>query len=681
MAVSSGLSEPTGSGRKPSPGPLLAAWMSRTETRPLETLSPTVTVIIPAFNNIASTTRCLQSIADTWFESLAVQIVVVDDSSTDATAEVLTALPGLDYVRNGANLGFIRACNRGAAIARGRYLCFLNNDTIVRPGWLDYLVTLAESDPTIAAVGSKLIYPDDTLQEAGSIIWRDGTGWNYGRGDDPRDSRYNYVRDADYCSGAALLVRQDVFRQLGGFSEEYVPAYYEDADLCFGIRSLGFRVVYQPRSEVVHYEGVTSGRDPKAGTKAFQEVNRPKFVEKWGKVLSEHLLGERAAVPLAARRLRRGSTILIVDSYVPMYDRDAGSARMMHIIRLLLAAGNNVIFLPDNYAPLQPYTKELQFLGVEVLHHIEGGRPMSAALDSVLPLVDFAWICRPQLFDKYERLIKKNADVTIIYDTIDLHFMRKRREAELLGTGDSDWRDYERMEIGAAQRADGTIVVTQSEKNVLSERGIGNIFVVPTIHDMEVRERRAFSGSSGILFIGGYNHPPNVDAARWLCEQIMPLVWKEEPAIILTLLGSNPPDSILAMECERVRVPGFVRDISTYFTTARLFAAPLRYGAGMNGKVGQALSFRLPLVLTETAADGFDLVDGQNCLIANETHSFADAILRLYRDETLWQKFSDAAAGVLEPLQGESVKPALLRVFGELRVRESRVPMPVGAQP
>jgi GT2 family glycosyltransferase len=649
-----------------APSHLLASWRSRIETRPLESSAPIVSVVIPVYNELSSTIRCLQSIADSWFETLGVQIIAVDDGSTDGTADVLTALPGLDYIKNGSNQGFIRACNRGAAIARGTYICFLNNDTVVREGWLDHLVTMAESDPAIGAVGSKLVYPDGSLQEAGGVIWRDGTGWNYGRGENAADSRYNYARDTDYCSGAALMVRRELFEQLGGFSEDYVPAYYEDVDLCFGVRSLGFRVVYQPRSEVVHYEGVTSGTDLSSGVKRFQEINRPKFRDKWAQSLESHYENEPSAVTLATRRLRSGPSILIVDSYVPMYDKDAGSSRLMEIIRILSAARFNVIFLPDNYAPLQPYTEELQAMGVEVLHHSEGGRAPRAALEGALKHVDLAWICRPNLFAKYAPLVRRNSGARIIYDTIDLHFMRMRREAELTGAGETAWKKTEREELSAAREADATVVVTESEKRLLHERDVRNVYVVPTIHNLEVEEERRFEDSAGVLFIGGYNHPPNVDAARWLCCEIMPRVWERDPKIVLTLLGSNPPDSLLALQSNTIRVPGFVRDVRTHFMAARVFAAPLRFGAGMNGKVGHALSFRLPVVLTELAAEGFGLADGEHCLIANDAGNFADAIVRLYTEPKLWTRLSRSAPRVLEQFQRPAIAPRLLKILDEI---------------
>ncbi len=633
---------------------LVEAWNQRAAERAMAD-PPIVTIVIPAYNHRDVTTRCLRSVADSWFETLDMQFVVVDDGSFDGTADVITPLSGIDYVRSGRNEGFVRACNRGAAIARGKYLCFLNNDTIVRGGWLEHLVTTAEGDPKIGVVGAKLLYPDGRLQEAGNILWRDATGWNVGHAENPDDPRYNFLRDADYVSGAALLVRRELFERLGGFSEAFRPAYYEDADLCFGVRSLGYRVVYQPRSEIVHYEGVTSG-DERAGVKRFQEINRPKFREKWATELGTRLDNNHANVVPAWRRGTPGKTILIVDSFVPMYDHEAGSQRMQHIVTMLREAGYRVIFLPDNYAPLQPYTSELQQMGVEVLHHVDGGRTQQEALDDVLPLIDLAWISRPDLYRKYAPLIRTKGRVRVVYDTVDLSHVRMRRQAELLGEDASAWREALQVELECARSADVTVVVTGDERRVLEELGLRNVYVVPTIHPMATEERRRFNDTSGLLFIANYHHPPNVDAVVWLCEHVMPIVWQRLPDAMLTLVGSNPSQTVLALKSARVRVTGYVRDVTPFFMRSRLFVAPLRFGAGMKGKIGQALSYALPVVTTPIGAEGLGLRDGENAVIAQaEPRAFADAVLSLYGDAERWQRISDAAEATLRPFTPDIV--------------------------
>lgn len=628
---------------------------------------PDVCVVIPVYNHAEATVRCLDSIAQAGPDRLLTQFVLVDDGSTDRTPEILARLENIDYVR-GSNGGFIEACNRGAKLATADLICFLNNDTAVKSGWLASLVSTARSAADVGAVGAKLVYPDGRLQEAGGIIWRDATGNNYGRGEEPSDSRFNYRRDVDYCSGAALLVRTDLFARLGGFSRLYAPAYYEDADLCFGLRSMGYRVVYDPHSEVVHFEGVTSGTSLTSGTKRFQEINRPKFLQKWKTELGAHYENDPQAVPRAARRLHSstGKTILVIDTHVPMHDRDAGSSRLRRILEIFRAAGHHVKFLPDNYAPLQPYTHELQNLGIEVIHHTDAGMARDEALREALSDVDLAWICRPDLFTKYAPIIRKHRAVKLVYDTIDLHFVRAQRENAVLGKLDDDWKSVERQELAAAAAADATVVVSNEERATLQARGINPIYVVPTIHEIEIEHARRFEESEGVLFIGGYNHPPNVDAAVWLINEIMPLVWNAHPDVPVTLLGSNPPAAVTGLESPRVKVPGYVQDVAPFFLSHRVFAASMRFGAGMKGKVGHALSYGLPVVSTAVGAEGFAITDQESCLIANDAPAFAQAICRFYDDRLLWERTSRAAIEALLPLGAKAVSATLAQLVRSL---------------
>lgn len=624
-----------------------------------------VTVVIPVYGKLDYTVRCLRSIATTWSAHVNPTIMIVDDASPDASIQELAGIPRIDVLRNGANMGYLRSTNRGCALARTKYVCFLNNDTEVQPAWLDTLVSTAEADRNIGAVGSKLIYPDGTLQEAGSIIWSDASGWNVGRGDDPAKSEYNYLRDVDYCSAASLLVRTDALQAIGGFDERYAPAYYEDADLCFELRARGFRVVYDSRSEVIHYEGISSGTDTSSGVKRYQDINKPKFAEKWAGVLATQFSPSAANVEAAIRR-ERWRTILIVDSYVPMYDREAGSNRLFKIIQILRGLKYHVVFLPDNFAALEPYTAALFGLGVEVLHTRPNGPDREEALTAALPRVDVAWICRPELCEIYIPIIRRESNVPIVYDTIDLHFERERGRAELTGGDDIVWQKMKALELSMARAADLVVTVTEGERNTLRRNGIANAVVIPTIHDIEPHNGRPFDARSGITFIGGYNHTPNTDAAIWLCEEIMPLVWSTNPEICVRLLGSNPSAAVTALRSDRVDVPGYLPDVAPYFEESRVFVAPLRYGAGMKGKIGQALSYGLPVVTTTVGTEGYELADGSSCLIADDAPSFAKAIVRLYTDVELWARCSEAGSEVLRRLGSEAVRDRLIALFAEI---------------
>ncbi len=647
------------------------------EPRPLEIASsdnPLVSIIIPAYNQFAYTFNCLESLSVNLSSDLAYEIIIVNDASSDETLEQLaTLVKGIKVLTNAENSGFIRSCNYGASQAKGQYLYFLNNDTRILENCLESLVKLIINNPQVGAVGSKLIYANGKQQEAGGIIWNSADGWNYGRLDSPEEPEYNYVRPVDYCSGASLLVPTDLFKQLGGFSQDFIPAYYEDTDLCFAIRELGYQVLYQPQSNVIHYEGITSGTDLSSGTKQYQVINQTKFREKWSKVLTKHLDNDANNVPKAARRLQGKPTILVIDSYVPLYDRESGCVRLLNILKLLLNLGYSVIFFPDNGYPEQPYTSVLQQLGIEVIYGTAQRYNLEEKLIKYLPLIDGVWLCRPELCDKYMDLIRLKTKVPIIYDTIDLHFLRLKRQKDYLDPSYQNtswsWQTYQKLELNYANQAEATVLVTEDEKQVLSSLGVKNVWVIPNIHEeISLSEKVAFDQRSGLVFIGSYNHPPNIDAVKWLCLEIMPLVWASRPDITVNLLGSNLKDEVKELANDQVIVTGYVPEVEPYFQKSRIFVAPLRFGAGMKGKIGQSLSLGLPTITTKIGAEGMGLIDHQDVLIADTAEEFARAVIELYDHRELWQKLADNSLETIKRYQPATVQTNLQALLSNLGI-------------
>ncbi len=239
--------------------------------------NPVVSIIIPVHNHLDSTLRCLISIKES-NDITPYEIIVADDASDENIGEIIGQARNIRYLRNETNLGFLKTCNKAASIARGKFLLLLNNDTVLLPGWLDSLVDVFKKFPRSGLVGSKLLYPDGRLQEAGGAVWQDGAGANLGRYGDPASPVYNYLREVDYCSGACILIPRSIWDALGGFDELYSPAYYEDTDLAFRIRSAGYKVFYQPKSQVIHFEGTSSGTDIGSGIKQYQQVNQGKIL-------------------------------------------------------------------------------------------------------------------------------------------------------------------------------------------------------------------------------------------------------------------------------------------------------------------------------------------------------------------------------------------------------------------
>ena len=622
--------------------------------------TPVASIVIPVYNHLDATLVCLRSLAQTKNRTPH-EIIVVDDCSSDDSPTVLPTVRGLRYQRNPQNTGFIGACNAGAANARGQFVVFLNNDTAVQDGWLDALIDTFAQHRDVGLVGAKLVYPDGRLQEAGGIVFSDGSGWNYGRFDDPAKPEYTFVREVDYCSGAAIALRTDLFRHFGGFDPHYAPAYYEDTDLAMKVRQAGLRVLYQPASVVVHFEGVSSGTDTSSGTKRYQVINQEKFLARWKETLTSHAAPGTDIV--IARQHRAKKHVLIIDATTPQPDHDSGSVRLCNIFRLLLEDGCAVTFFADNRAFVERYSSALQQMGVEVLWHPHLSDPVSWFARNGKRF-DLILVARHYIASGYVELVRTHAPkARLAFDTVDLHYLREQRAAELAGSAELA-RTAEKtreQELTLIRTCDVTLVVSPVEQELLAREAPGaRVDILSNVHEVFGR-RRGFSERADIMFVGGYQHPPNIDAAVWFATDILPLVRKELPELRFHLIGSKAPAEVRALgELPGVVFHGFVEDIEPFLDGCRLAVAPLRYGAGVKGKVNMSMSYGQPVVATGIAVEGMFAEPGRDVLTAETPEDFAAQVIRAYRDEVLWTQLSDnGVANVSRHFSFDAARQAL----------------------
>lgn len=604
--------------------------------------TPAASIIIPVYNHARHTVACLRALAR-FVPAHAVEILVVDDGSSDETADWMPRIGGLRYHRRARNGGFIASCNDGAALARGEFLVFLNNDTVPQPGWLDELLQTFRQHPRAGLAGSQLIYPDGRLQEAGGVVFSDGSAWNYGRFDSPLDPRYGSLRDADYCSGAALAIPAALFRQLGGFDTRYAPAYYEDTDLAFAVRAAGRRVIYQPRSRVVHLEGISSGTDLNSGAKAYQRRNQHRFAEKWAQLLERQPAVD--VLPSPATLARGKPQILIIDASTPRADRDSGSLRMVNLMRLLIEEGAHVVFVPAERDEDARGRERIRALGVETWHEpFTGGLPAwmkqhGRRFDSIVA-------SRHHTAAAVLPLVRRYApQARFVFDTVDLHFLRESRGAALAhdaALGQAAEITQAR-ELDLMARSDATLVVSPLEKEMLARLAPGaHVHLLSNIHEV-AGSATAFAQRRDLVFVGGFAHPPNVDAVRWFIAEIFPRIRGHLPEAAFHCVGSRPPADLLALDgMDGVRVHGYVEDLSPFMDDVRIALAPLRFGAGVKGKINLSMAHGQPVVATACAAEGMYLEDGRDVLIADDAEGFAQAVIRLYQDEGLWREISAA---------------------------------------
>ncbi len=635
--------------------------------------SPLVTIVVPVFNRWRYTNGCLRALAACADPNVSTEIVVVDDASDDRTSELLDQCTGVRVVRMARNGGFAAACNAGAVAARGTYLHFLNNDAFVTPGWLRPLLETA-TDERVGAVVSQLRYPDDTIAEAGGLIWRDGRGANYGRGQSPQNWRYRAARDVDYGSAASLLVRAAAFVQTGGFAADFAPAYYEDADLCFGLRANGYRVAYQPRSIVYHAEGVSYGSNVTDEARALQDRHRATFAVNWGRELREHFAPDPTNVERAARRLAGSPTIVIVDAHVPFTDRDAGSRRIAFLVDLLRARGRHVIFGSVDDSDYAPYADALRAAGTELICGFDGNSV--AMLEKLNLTVEAAWLCRP---GPAERLIpafrRYFPSATLVFDTVDLHFLRLKREQELHARP-TGWQAMQRLEVALARSADVTVTTSGVERDLLLASGVARVRTIPVVEPTPCeRGTPGWDGRAGLVFLGNYAHAPNVDAAQWLCSAIWPLLQQRLPGLRLLLAGADPTRAVRALARSDVDVTGFVEDPAMLLATSRVFVAPLRFGAGIKGKIVYALAHGIPVVTTPIGAEGiFDVAHYP--AVETTAEAIAERIVCVYRDRQLWETLATKGRSIAARFTPEAVGRLLDAVLDRPMPAQAPAPAP-----
>jgi len=546
-------------------------------------------------------------------------------------------------LRNSENLGFLRSCNSAMAQSKGEFIYFLNNDTAVQAGAIDALVDCLDRNPDAGAAGSKLLFENGQLQEAGCIVWADGQAWNYGRGGDPARPEFNYVREVDYCSAASLMVRSNLLRQMGGFDEFFAPAYYEDTDLCFRVRERGKRVLYVPKSVVVHYEGGSHGTDPTTGGKAYQTANRQKFVQRWRLELKHHHFPQGANIVAARDKSLRRKMVLVLDADTPQPDRDGGSRSLVSVLHCLVDLGWKVKYWPNAPQRAPRHAEPLEALGIEVLDE-RGDRSLSQWLTQNASSLGMVLACRPDIASvNIDALIKSSVPILAYYGH-DLHFARMRNYAELIH---ATWLYDQSVEMEAVERrlwrlVDLAMYPSQEEADLISQMAPkANVRAIQGFYAEIQAAREVPPAAKTLLFVGGFAHSPNQDAAQFLVREILPRLNSMVGSIQVILAGSNPTQEVVALASAAVHVTGQVSEqrLRELYRSCCCGVIPLRFGAGVKGKVVEALGHGLPFVTTTIGAQG---IHGLQHIVPvfDDPDELARSLAKLFTDSPAWARQS-----------------------------------------
>jgi glycosyltransferase involved in cell wall biosynthesis len=439
------------------------------------------------------------------------------------------------------------------------------------------------------------------------------------------------------------MVERAVFARLGGFDQRYAPAYFEDTDLCFRLRQIGLKTLYQPAAQVVHHEGISHGRDTEVGIKSHQVANRRKFMDVWADVLARENYRNGEHVLRARDRSMHRKVVLVIDHYIPTPDRDAGSRAIITCLHVLLRAGFVVKFWPQNLSYSPGYTEVLQAVGIEVFHGPDQS-PFETWIKAAGGEFDTILVSRPDVAEDVIPSIRRHSRAEIIYYGHDLHFRRMRQQAEVTHD-DRLLRLAEHMrerERAIWRQVDRSLYLSEEEARIASalQPDAKIDAIVPYCFD-RFADPRVAPACQHIIFVAGFGHPPNEDAACWFVNEILPLIRAEVPDADVSIIGSHPTEQVQALTGDGIALFANVSDadLEAAYEQARVAVVPLRCGAGVKLKVVEALRAGVPLVTTQVGAQG---LPGLSQVVAVEetAASFAAAVVALLRDDVAWKKRS-----------------------------------------
>jgi O-antigen biosynthesis protein len=625
--------------------------------------APVVSVVMVAHGGGETAIRAVASLVENtkpWYE-----VLVVDNASPDDTVDLLKAgLSGATIIENSYNEGFAQGSNQGAELARGRYLCFLNPDAFVQSGWLPPLLGVFERDASAGAAVPLFLHPDGRVQEAGSALDSEGAALAVGDGDDLRSCIHRFRRTVDYGSAACLLVRADLFAELGGFDSAYSPAYYEDADLCFRLAERGQKTIFEPESRVIHLRG---GASPQAQT--LMKANRRVFVDRWRDRLAlRRPLRADPSNPrhrLAARDADALERILVIDDRVPHHDRGSGDPRMAKLLAELVALWPEarITFFGADPRNAERYAPPLLDLGIEVDC---AGRRFDRWFDARRYHYSVVLVSRADNIGRFEHDLRRTQpQARRIYDIEALSFRRLQQQ------GHEASHYLRELEAKGVCGADVVLCVSEEEAAFARDLTQAPVLVLPTYVD-PIERPSSYGETDGVVFFGGFfagAGGPNEHGAVSLVEEVMPALWREYPELSLEIIGANPTPVVRELQGPRVDVVGFVPDPAEHLSRVRVHVHPLRFGAGIKLKLIDTMAAGLPFVTTPLGAEGLGLGELEDVLVADDVDELVRMTLALYSDEALWTRVqADLLRIARERFGRERFRATLVEAFTELGV-------------
>ena len=612
---------------------------------------PKMSVILVLFNKAELTNACLHSLKQN--AGLPLEIIIVDNHSTDLTHSLLERIKVSKIIYNNENHHFIAACNQALEYVSSPTVLFLNNDTVVEAGSLSRALGSLNQSDNIGAIGAKLILPSGRLQEAGAIIWNDGSCIGYGRGHSPFMPEYNFKRIVDYCSGAFLLTRTGLIKKHKGFDNGFLSAYYEETDYCLWLQENGFNVIYDPCVTIKHFE---FGSTDKENGVELQKINRKKFVEKHSGQLQKHCKPDESSILDArfATSQQEKMRILYVEDRVPLPSLGTGYPRSDSIIKILEELECLVTIYPNTI----PYTENLD----EVYNHISpfievatgyGVSGFPQFLKERKNYYDIIWVTRPHNMRFCKEAFRNNqGKYKIIYDA-EAIFAEREIEQKQLSNTILSIHEINHMiedELSLCDIVDTIFAVSETDASKFRIHGFNRVKVLG--HSLKIQAgNNGFNQRKDILFVGNLDvdDSPNVDSILWFLQEIFPMIRKKIPQVQFHIIGSCKAKSLHQLKGYGFKFHGKVIDLKTFYDNSRIFIAPTRFAAGIPYKVHEAASFGIPVVATNLLADQLGWKNNTHLLSSKiDKNCFTSAVIKLYQDETLWKIIRNNALKIIE---------------------------------
>ena len=669
-------------------------------------------IVIPVFNQCDYTIKCIKSLVEnidvSYFDrqNADYELIVVDNASTDNTKEFLQTINGtVKIITNSENLGYLKACNLGVKKADGKYIVLLNNDTIIKPNWLENLIDFMQDNPLAGACGSKILTKDGKIQEAGGVVLNNASSLSFGIGKDADNIYCNKICEVDYCSSTSLCIRKNLWDRLGGFDEEsYSPTYYEDIDLCFAIRKEGYKVYYNPKSELYHYKNINA-------TNILRHKNA--FASKWNEELKKHLpyylkptSQDRNILlnPLYQQNLNNKKKLLVYFGYSLFPISSGAHARILDVIQEFIKIGYTVTLVSTDLYDINNSNKS-QVQKLCSNYQINSIIHSSNDYESDYKIgIDWKRVNSPELKIHFKDIYNHlKPDVVIINyaydaDVIDLNFCKNsvniidmldcitvsnmimdhtkagidyiKKNIKFNNPSDilknlqkSKYHDLfnieyfnnqnfkvKQNELDVYNQFDITLAISKKEQELVNKNNTNkNALFIPQA--FEPRNTKNTYSDDPIFIIGPSSL--NLQGYLFFALKVLPLILNEEPNFKLKVFGKAATSY---PKVDRIELVGFVENLDDIYRNACFSISPLLAGTGQQIKIVESLSYGVPVIMLDCLKDSAPVTHNIDSLIAKDEFEFAQFCLKLYRDRKFASTLGVNAKETTKKLLNEKVK-------------------------